>query len=87
MEGHPCCVLCGHPAPTDNPLAFSNAHYIARSQGGLGIEKNIVTLCPICHRKYDQSEGRSATRAILRKYLIVKYIDWTEEELVYKKEI
>ncbi len=27
-----CCIICG------SPYAMPNAHYIARSQGGLGIE-------------------------------------------------
>ena len=52
IDGWPCCVFCGAAAPSE--LAWSNAHYIARSQGGLGIEQNGLTLCPICHRKYDQ---------------------------------
>ena len=50
-----CCIWCGKPAPTTNPLAFSNAHYIPRSQGGLGIEENILTLDWECHLRYDQS--------------------------------
>lgn len=33
--------MCG------SSYAMPNAHYIARAQGGLGIEENIVTLCLI----------------------------------------
>lgn len=82
----PCCVLCGEPAPTANPLAYSNAHYIPRSQGGLGIEENIVTLCPKCHRLYDQSDARKVLRPVLRRYLREQYEGWDEKKLVYQKE-
>ena len=84
-DGHPCCLWCGKPAPTNNPLAFSNAHYIPRSQGGLGIEENILTLCPECHRKYDNSDNRATMKVILGCYLKSKYTDWDETNLVYKK--
>jgi len=84
-DGYPCCVLCGRPAPTSDRLAYSNAHYISRAQGGLGIEENIVTLCPICHREYDQSEERRALRLILRRYLREHYEEWDEARLVYRK--
>lgn len=73
------CVLCyswmGSPC----------AHYISRAQGGLGIEENIVTLCPECHRAYDQSTDRAEIREELRRYLKSKYKDWDESKLVYKK--
>lgn len=71
FDGHPCCVLCGTPAPADSPLAFSCAHIISRAQGGLGTVENIVTLCPRCHRRYDQT----AERDELRKR-IINYLDW-----------
>lgn len=84
VDGHPCCILCGDPAPTDAPMAFSCAHYISRGQGGLGIEENILTLCPECHRLYD-GEGRQVFRPILTRYLREHYINWAEETLYYKK--
>ena len=73
-----CCVLCGRPG-------LPNAHYIPRSQGGLGIERNIVTLCLECHSKYDQSAERKFIRQILKAYLQSKYDDWDESKLVYNK--
>ncbi|MDY3993199.1 MAG: HNH endonuclease [Evtepia sp.] len=85
VDGWPCCILCGRPVPTSNPLAFSNAHYISRAQGGLGIEKNILTLCWGCHKAYDGTE-RNTLRPILRRYLREHYDDWNEEDLIYKKE-
>jgi len=73
------CVYCGshNAAPV--------AHYIARSHGGLGIEENILTLCDSCHRKYDQSVKRKEMRAFFREYLMSKYKDWNENNLIYKR--
>lgn len=73
------CVLCG--SPSGQP----NAHYISRAQGGLGIERNIVTLCWDCHRQYDQSSERAHIREELRAYLSGLYPDWNETELIYDK--
>lgn len=84
--GWPCCIVCGRPAPTEDPLAFSCCHYIARSQGGLGIEENIMTLCPECHRRFDQSGSRDAIRKLLRRYLREHYENWNEEDLIYRKD-
>lgn len=72
------CVICGRPGAP-------NAHYIARSQMGLGIEENIVTLCPRCHKDYDQSQKREAYRKELGKYLAGIYDGWNPENLIYKK--
>lgn len=44
-----CCIVCGRPG-------FPNAHYLSRARGGLGIEQNIVTLCPDCHFEYDNGK-------------------------------
>lgn len=85
VEGWPCCIYCGKPAPTDSPTAYSCAHYIARSQGGLGIEENILTLCPKCHRRYDSSEHREQMRRLFRLYLEHKYKNWKEANLTYQK--
>ena len=74
-----CCVLCG------SPRAQPNAHYISRAQGGLGIERNIVTLCLNCHRRYDQTADRAEIRLDLREYLKSKHPDWDESQLIYQK--
>ena len=87
IDGHPCCIWCGKPAPTYNPLAFSNAHYISRGQGGLGIEENTLTLDWECHLRYDQSEHRETMKEFFKDYLKTKYTDWDEEKLIYKKEL
>lgn len=85
FDGWTCCVLCGTPAPTYNRLAFSNAHYISRSQGGMGVEENILTLCPRCHHRYDQTEEREMLKPFFGRYLKERYPDWEESKLVYKK--
>lgn len=85
IDGYPCCILCGCPAPVNNQLAFSNAHYISRAQGGLGVEENILTLCPACHYRYDQTEDREMLKAFFARYLKEHYPDWDEENLIYRK--
>ena len=86
IDGWCCCVYCGTPAPTTNPLAFSNAHFIPRSDNGRGIEENILSLCWYCHMRYDQTEHREYMREFFKDYLKFKYVDWDEEKLIYKKE-
>lgn len=83
IDGRPCCIWCGRPAPA--PLAYSNAHYISRAQGGLGIEENILTLCPDCHRIYDQTPARKSMRPILRRYLQEHCHEWNENKLTFEK--
>lgn len=73
------CVYCG------NANALPNAHYIPRSQSGLGIEKNVLTLCELHHREYDQSPKRSEMREFFKEYLKSVYTRWDEAELVYRK--
>lgn len=86
VNNWPCCVYCGRPAPTDNPTAFSCAHYIPRSQGGLGIARNTLTLCPKCHSAYDQSDERKKMRLVFKYYLEMCYRNWNEDQLTFKKE-
>ena len=80
------CVLCGRWAPGEPYYGWSCAHFIARSQGGRGdTPKNIVTLCPDCHREYDNSPERKKIRAILWDYLQEQYGEIPLEELKYDK--
>ena len=83
IEGWPCCVYCGLAAPA--PLAWSNAHFIARSQGGLGVPENGLTLCPACHKRYDHTFARRKMREFFREYLSQHYENWSEDALTYKK--
>ena len=76
------CVICGKPVPT----ACSNAHYIKRSQGGLGIEENIVTLCPQCHFEEDFGKNCKEYEQKIKEYLQKYYgSKWNKENLIYKK--
>ena len=79
IDGWPCCVWCGAAAPEE--IVWSNAHFISRAQGGLGEERNGLTLCPICHMRYDQTTARMTMREFFREYLRSKYDDWNEAEL------
>jgi 5-methylcytosine-specific restriction endonuclease McrA len=62
-----------------------NSHFIRRSQGGLGIPENIVTMCMRCHQMYDQGSDRRAIESYTEKYLKSLYPDWNRENLIYKK--
>lgn len=73
------CIVCG------NPNATPSCHFIARSQLGLGVEQNIVTLCSKCHYNYDHTTRREEYRDYIRNYLASKYDDWSEEKLKYSK--
>ena len=73
------CIYCG------NCEAMPNAHYIPRSKGGLGIEKNIVTLCRNCHYNFDQTDLRPYYKEFIQEYLKSCYKDWKKEDLVYTK--
>lgn len=73
------CIICG------NHQAMPNSHFIRRSQGGLGIEENIVTMCLLCHSMYDQGSDRRTIEAYTEKYLKSHYPDWDREKLIYKK--
>ena len=86
IDGWTCCVYCGKPAPPENPLAFSNAHYIPRSQGGLGILENTLSLDWQCHLMFDQSDKREEMKEFFKDYLKSKHPDWDESKLIYKKE-
>lgn len=77
-DGH-CCIYCGRT------YAMPNAHYIPRSNGGLGIEQNIVTLCADCHNNTDNSSMRPIMLEFIRDYLKSKYENWNEQDLIYRK--
>lgn len=85
FDGWPCCINCGQPAPSESPIAFSNAHFISRAQGGMGIEENGLTLCPRCHHLYDQTTERTRLREYFREYLMDNYPGWNESKLYYRK--
>lgn len=76
------CIFCGELVPYN----MANSHFIKRSQGGLGIEENIMTNCERCHRLFDSSKERKEWRLeYAENYLKSKYKEWNKKDLVYKK--
>lgn len=75
------CVFCGRWVDA----SCACAHFIARSQGGLGIEENILTLCAWCHQQYDNSPYRHEMRTLFAEHLKKHYSGWDEQKLIYKK--
>lgn len=72
------CVICHAPG-------LPTAHIVRRSQGGRGIEQNIVTLCPHCHREFDEGRNRDAYEVRIIAYIKGFYPDWSREDMVYRK--
>lgn len=76
------CVIC-------EKAGIPNSHYIKRSQGGLGIEQNVVCMCVECHNAYDNGNDTERTELIhkkTKKYLKKYYgKTWKEKDLYYKK--
>lgn len=72
------CVICSCPGEP-------NAHIVRRSQGGRGIEQNIVTLCRRCHREMDEGRHAKALKAIVVNYIKDFYPNWTEASVTYHK--
>jgi len=75
------CVLCGKAVPVE----CGNAHIVRRSQGGKGVEQNIVTLCPECHREHDEGKDAKILQAQVIKYIKTLYPGWSRESVTYHK--
>lgn len=74
------CVYCGR---TDKPIEL--AHYISRSQGGLGVPQNLISLCIDCHRYYD-GNYRNDMKGFFTEYLKSAYADWSEDKIIFTKD-
>jgi len=61
------------------------AHYIGRSQCGLGIEENLVLLTKKEHLAYDSGDKQKEYGEIIREYLQSYYPNWNEKNLIYNK--
>ena len=77
------CIFCQRYVEWN----YANSHYIKRSHGGLGIEKNIMTNCERCHNLFDDSIYREQMKQFAKEYLMSKYEDWNEDDLTYKKKL
>lgn len=75
------CVLCHRWVP----LRCACAHFVPRSQGGLGVEENIITLCDDCHREMDNGKRSKHLKAQARAYLEQEYGFFNEGDLKYDK--
>lgn len=74
------CVVCyrkGYPV----------AHVVRRSQGGMGIEQNIVCLCADCHRKFDEGkrQEREAAYVAIVSHLKGFYPSWNRDDMIFKR--
>lgn len=72
------CIICHRPG-------LPEAHYIRRSQGGLGIPENIVTLCRECHREFDEGRKHSEYKEKIKNYLERFYPDFDDYNRIYHK--
>ena len=81
LRDHEQCVVCDRPVH----VSCACAHIVRRSQGGKGIEKNVVTLCPGCHRRYD--EGGDYEKKKVMEHILEFFPDWTREQVIYKKGV
>ena len=79
IDGRCCCILCG------SPDAAPNAHIVRRSQGGMGVEQNIVSLCLRCHEALDEGKDRERLMERVEAYIKGFYPDWTPESVTYRK--
>ena len=76
------CIYCGKYVSK----SCANAHFIKRSQGGLGIPENVVTLCPKCHYEEDHGQNTKDYENYIEEYLKNYYGNtWNKENLIYKK--
>ena len=82
LRDNKSCIFCGRYVPR----TCANAHYKKRSQGGLGIEENIVTLCSECHYQEDFGQDTKLYEDYIENYLKGIYgAKWNKEKLIYKK--
>lgn len=72
------CIICGAPG-------LPEAHYIRRSQGGLGIPENIVTLCRTCHYEFDEGKRHNEYKEKIQAYLNRFYPDFSDYDRIYHK--
>ncbi len=75
------CIFCGRYVDWN----FANSHYIKRSQGGLGIEENIMTNCINCHNDFEETSRRKEMKIFAKNYFMAKYPNWNENNLIYRK--
>lgn len=76
------CIFCGKWVPIGN----ANAHFVKRSQGGLGVPENTFTACIECHYEEDFGKNTKEYEQVAESYLKGIYgTNWDKSKLVYKK--
>jgi 5-methylcytosine-specific restriction endonuclease McrA len=73
------CIICG----CKHNLQL--AHYISRARLGLGIARNLGTMCVSCHFQYDNGKFHNEIKKAFEDYLKAHYEDWNEKDLIYTK--
>lgn len=88
-NGPATCIICGRPGGP-------HCHVVRRSQGGKGVEENIVSLCGACHYAFDEGIGmkrleplgfhsRQDIEDYIVDYLKGIYPGWSKERVTYHK--
>lgn len=88
-NGPATCIICGD-------LGMPCCHVVRRSQGGMGVVENIVSLCPQCHYAFDEGlymrrlkplgfERQQDVRDYIIDYIKGFYPDWTPDSVTYHK--
>lgn len=76
------CIFCGKVVGSE----CANAHFVPRSAGGLGVEKNIFTACINCHHEQDNGLSSKLYDQSAENYLKRIYGEnWHIQDLIYKK--
>ena len=78
---HERCIFCRRWVTWHNACA----HVVNRSQGGLGVDENIITACPICHNEMDNGKDSASYRNAAIRYMQELYEGWTRESVTFKK--
>lgn len=81
------CIFCkmGYDIRKECGYGQQIMHYIPRSHGGKGVEKNGAVGCLYHHGNLDNSPKRAEMKALFAKYMRLQYDDWNEDELIYSK--
>ena len=88
-NGPATCIICGAPGGP-------HCHVVRRAQGGMGVERNVVTLCGMCHYAFDEGlyldrlnplglYTQADVEARVMDYIKSHYPDWTEGSVTYRK--
>ena len=81
------CIICGAPGGP-------HCHVVRRSQGGMGVEENIVALCGPCHYAFDEGYGIKRLEPLgfrsqqeIKEYIYADmeshYPGWTPADVTY----